>query len=121
MEELKKYEAVCEDFCVHDEVVADVRAHLIDADRAYELAEFFKIFGDVSRLRIIEALSIREMCVCDIAQLLTLSQSATSHQLKLLRQGKIVKPRKEGKMVYYTLCDDHVRHIFDEGAKHVLE
>jgi DNA-binding transcriptional ArsR family regulator len=84
-----------------------------------ELADAFKVLGDATRVRILHALSMEELCVCDIAALVGASQSAISHQLRLLRAAKLVKFRKEGKMAYYSLDDDHVRNLFKEGIQHV--
>ena len=85
------------------------------------LADVFKIFGDVTRLKILYALFDSELCVCDIANELNMSQSAISHQLRTLNTAKLVKNRKEGKIVYYSLDDEHVKHIFDQGLIHVTE
>lgn len=85
------------------------------------LADVFKIFGDVTRLKILYALFDSELCVCDIANELNMSQSAISHQLRTLKTAKLVKKRKEGKIVYYSLDDEHVKHIFDQGLIHVTE
>jgi ArsR family transcriptional regulator len=85
------------------------------------LAEFFKVFGDSTRLKILYALSMSEMCVCDLAALLSMSQSAISHQLKVLRQTRLIKYRKDGKVVYYSLDDDHIRRVFEQGLAHVNE
>ena len=85
------------------------------------LADVFKIFGDVTRLKILYALFDSELCVCDIANELNMNQSAISHQLRTLKTAKLVKNRKEGKIVYYSLDDEHVKHIFDQGLIHVTE
>lgn len=85
------------------------------------LADVFKIFGDVTRLKILYALFDSELCVCDIANELNMSQSAISHQLRTLKTAKLVKNRKEGKIVYYSLDDEHVKHMFDQGLIHVTE
>jgi ArsR family transcriptional regulator len=111
----------CEVNIVHNDIVEYVKSKLLDYDKAYSLSEFFKIFGDTTRVKIIHAISLKEMCVCDISALLGVSQSATSHQLKVLRQFRLVKLRKEGKMVYYSLSDEHVRNIFNEGITHIEE
>jgi transcriptional regulator, ArsR family len=87
----------------------------------YDLAELFKMFGDTTRIRILWALDEAEMCVCDIAALLNMTQSAISHQLRILKQAKLVRNRKEGKVVYYSLDDEHVRLIFDQGLAHISE
>lgn len=87
----------------------------------YDLAELFKIFGDTTRIKILYALFEAELCVCDIAQLLGLSQTAVSHQLRVLKGNKLVKFRREGKTVFYSLADDHVRRIINQGMEHVEE
>ena len=87
----------------------------------YDLAELFKVFGDSTRIKILYALFEAELCVCDIAQLLSVSQTAVSHQLRVLKNNKLVKFRKEGKNVFYSLADDHVRRIIDQGIEHVEE
>ena len=87
----------------------------------YELAETFKVLGDATRVRILHALSLEELCVCDIAALINATPSAISHQLRLLRTAKLVKFRKDGKMAYYSLDDDHIRNLFEEGIRHVEE
>jgi len=87
----------------------------------YDLADLFKVFGDTTRIKILCTLLQEEMCVCDIAALLDMSQSAISHQLRVLKQARLVKYRKEGKVVYYSLDDDHVKEIFDKGLLHVNE
>lgn len=111
----------CEINLIHNDIVEELKSKLLNDEISYNLAEFFKIFGDLTRVKIIHALSLKEICVCDIAALLGISQSAVSHQLKVLRQFKLVKPRREGKMVYYSLSDEHVRHIFNEGLIHINE
>lgn len=94
---------------------------VLDEDTSIELAEFFKVFGDATRIRIISVLSKSEACVGDIAALLNMSQSSISHQLKILRNDKLVKYRKEGKVVYYYLADNHVEDIYEEGLEHIKE
>ncbi|WP_456297980.1 ArsR/SmtB family transcription factor [Geosporobacter ferrireducens] len=86
----------------------------------YDLAELFKVFGDTTRIKILCALFEAEMCVCDIAILLGMNQSAISHQLRVLKQARLVKYRRDGKVVYYSLDDDHIKHIFDQGFIHIL-
>ena len=106
---------------IHEDVVNEVRERLLEEDTVMALAEFFKVFADPTRLNILYALSVSEMCVCDLAALLSMSQSAISHQLKVLRQTRLIKYRKEGKVVYYSLDDDHIRQVFDQGLAHVNE
>lgn len=106
---------------IHKEVINKVKEKLPKEEMLYELAEFFKVFGDTTRIRILCALFEAEMCVCDLSALLNISQSAISHQLRGLKNARIVKFRKEGKVVYYSLDDDHIKHIFDEGFRHITE
>lgn len=111
----------CAETHVHDQVVIEVERNLPPEEILYDLAELFKVFGDSTRIRILFALFEAEMCVCDIAELLGLSQSAISHQLRVLKAAKLVKFRREGKTIYYSLSDQHVRSIIDQGMEHVLE
>ncbi len=111
----------CGYLCVHEATVQQVLGQMPDDETLYDLAELFKIFGDSTRIKILYALFEAELCVCDIAQLLGLSQSAVSHQLRVLKGGRLVKPRKEGKTVFYSLADDHVRKIIAQGMEHVEE
>ena len=106
---------------IHKNVVEEVREKLPQEEMLYELAEFFKVFGDTTRIRILCALFEAEMCVCDLSALLNISQSAISHQLRGLKSARIVKFRREGKVVYYSLDDEHITHIFDEGFRHISE
>ena len=111
----------CDCNVIHEEIVRQVKSRLPDEDKLYDLAELFKIFGDSTRIRILAALFESEMCVCDIAYLLNMTQSAISHQLRILRQPKLIKSRKDGKIVYYSLADEHVKLIFDQGLVHIVE
>lgn len=97
------------------------RQHMPQGKTLDELAELFKMFGDATRIRILCALFESEMCVCDIAQVLDMGQSAISHQLRLLRTSGLVRARRDGKSIFYALDDDHVRLIFDQGYSHVTE
>ena len=106
---------------VHDQVVAQVRETLPPEQTLSDLAELFKIFGDSTRIKILYVLLEAEMCVCDIAQLLNMNQSAISHQLRVLKQSQLVKYRREGKTVFYSLADGHVRTILNQGMEHVAE
>ena len=111
----------CEHNHVHGQVVEEVRRHIPNEDVLYDLTELFRIFGDSTRVRILYALFEAEMCVCDIAELLGMTQSAISHQLKILKQSKLVKSRREGKSVFYSLADEHVRTIIAQGREHIEE
>lgn len=111
----------CSCSLIHEDVVKRVGINMIREEELFSLAEIFKIFGDPTRLKILNALFEAEMCVCDISALLNMTQSAISHQLKVLKQARLVKYRREGKVVYYSLDDDHIKHIFDEGLVHIRE
>lgn len=104
---------------VHKDVVELVKKKMPGDECLFDLAELFKVFGDTTRVKILFALFNAEMCVCDITALLGLTQSAVSHQLRVLKQARLVKCRKEGKMVYYSLDDEHVKQIFDQGLAHI--
>ena len=101
--------------------IEQVRRKIPDEETVYDLAELFKVFGDSTRIRILFALFRSEICVCDLAELLQMTQSAVSHQLRILKQARLVKSRREGKQVYYFLADDHVRTIIDQGLDHIQE
>jgi len=105
----------------HSDIIERVRAQMPPVEKLYDLSELFKIFGDSTRIRILYALFEEEMCVCDIAQLLGMTQSAISHQLRLLKQSKLVKNRRDGKTIYYSLADDHVRMVINQGMDHIME
>lgn len=111
----------CGFLCVHEDAVARVVADMPGDETLYDLAELFKVFGDSTRVKILYALFEAELCVCDIAQLLGLTQSAVSHQLRVLKTSRLVKPRKDGKTVFYSLADDHVRKIIAQGMDHITE
>ena len=111
----------CDTLVVHEELVKAVNEKMPDEDRLYDLAELFKVFGDSTRIRILYVLFEAELCVCDIAQTLNMTQSAISHQLRILKQSKLVKNRREGKQVFYSLADDHVRTIIAQGREHIDE
>lgn len=111
----------CEESLIHADRVEQVRGRLPPDEQLYDLAELFKIFGDSTRVKILYALLESELCVCDIAKLMEVTQSAVSHQLRVLKNSKLVKFRREGKTVYYSLADDHVIHILAQGMEHILE
>lgn len=116
-----KDDALCDCEVIHADVVEKVKNRMPDEDELYDLADFFKVLGDSTRARIICALDESEMCVCDLAVLLNMTKSAISHQLRSLRQTNLVKYRKEGKVVFYSLSDDHVKAIFEKGLEHIRE
>ena len=111
----------CDVHHCHSDIVLKVHRQLPSEDELYDLAELFKVFGDSTRIKILFALFESEMCVCDIAESLEMTQSAISHQLKILKQSKLVGNRREGKQVVYFLADDHVRTIIDQGLNHIEE
>ena len=114
-------EGSCEFIHVHEEIVGKVEKAMPNEQQLIDLSEFFKVFGDSTRIKILYVLSQSEMCVCDIAKLMEVTQSAVSHQLRVLKNSKLVKFRREGKTVYYSLADDHVIHILAQGMEHILE
>lgn len=111
----------CEVNEVHSSVLQKIIAEMPDEIELYNLAELFKVFGDSTRIRILYVLFEAEVCVCDLASALNMNQSAISHQLKILKQNKLVKARREGKSVFYSLSDDHVRMIIAKGQEHIEE
>ena len=111
----------CELMHVHQAIVDKVNQQMPEDEILFDLAELFKIFGDSTRIKILYLLFESEMCVCDIAQLLNMTQSAISHQLQVLKKSKLVKYRRDGKTVFYSLADGHVRTIIDQGMEHVAE
>ena len=123
MAELSEKNALetCEVSVIHEDVLARVREKMPAEEPVYEVSELFKVFGDSTRARIICALNIEEMCVCDLSALLNMTQSAISHQLRLLKVSRIVKSRKQGRVVYYSLDDAHIGQIFAMAFDHVME
>lgn len=114
-------ECACEYIHVHQDIVSDVLEQMPEEDKLYDLADLFKIFSDSTRIKILYVLLCSEMCVCDIAQLLGMTQSAISHQLRVLKQSRLVKSRRDGKTIFYSLSDDHIEHILSQGFEHVSE
>ena len=112
---------ICDGEEVHEEIIRIVQEKMPEETELYDLAELFKVFGDSTRIRILFVLFKTEVCVCDLAQALNMTQSAISHQLKILKQNKLVKSRREGKSVFYSLADDHVRTIIAQGREHIEE
>ena len=111
----------CESEGIHEEVVRFVKSRLSDREEYDDLASLFKLFGDGTRVQMLHALEQHEMCVCDLAALLGVTKSAVSHQLKSLRLARLVKYRRDGQNVYYSLADDHVKKILDMGYEHISE
>ena len=119
MEERK--DEICEGCEVHEDLLKIVNETLPEETELYDLAELFKVFGDSTRIRILFVLFEAEVCVCDLAKVLNMTQSAISHQLRILKQNKLVKNRREGKSIFYSLADDHVRTIINQGRDHIEE
>ena len=119
MEERK--DEVRDGFEVHEDLLKIVNETLPEETELYDLAELFKVFGDSTRIRILFVLFEAEVCVCDLAKVLNMTQSAISHQLRILKQNKLVKSRREGKSIFYSLADDHVRTIINQGRDHIEE
>ncbi len=111
----------CDTSEVHEELLKIVRDTLPPEEELYDLAELFKVFGDSTRIRILFVLFEAEVCVCDLAAALNMTVSAVSHQLKILKQNKLIKSRREGRSVFYSLADDHVRTIVSQGMEHLEE
>ena len=111
----------CDFIHVHEEIVNRVHEVMPEEEELMDLAEFFKVFGDSTRIKILYVLNQSEMCVCDIANLLQMGQSAISHQLRVLKQMRLVKFRREGKTVFYSLADDHIQTILAQGMEHIQE
>lgn len=118
---MKQQETNSDFLAVHEDVVKRVLDKQPAEEELYDLAELFKVFGDSTRIRILHALLETELCVGDMAQILNLSQSAVSHQLKILKDAKLVRFRREGKIIFYALDDEHVRNILSMGVEHVEE
>jgi len=112
---------ICSANIIHEDVIHLVRSEMLPADLRADMAEFYKVMGDATRISILNALSHSELCVCDISALLAMHQSAVSHQLKTLRQARLVASRREGKVVYYSLSDEHVKLIIELGRTHLTE
>ena len=111
----------CSEVVVHEELLKIVNEMMPEETELYDLAELFKVFGDSTRIRILFVLFEVEVCVCDLAEALNMTQSAISHQLRILKQNKLVKSRRQGKSVFYSLADEHVRSIIAQGREHIEE
>ena len=112
---------MCESTVIHYDIVERVKKEMMPEDPVYDVSELFRVLGDSTRARIICALSVSEMCVCDIAALLNMTNSAISHQLRVLKQSRIARSRRAGKIVYYRLADDHISQLFRLAFEHVTE
>lgn len=116
-----KTEVSCDCEVIHADVVEKVKKNMPAEAVLYDLSDFFKVLGDSTRIKILWALDDQELCVCDLAALLNMTKSAISHQLSSLKQANLVKFRKEGKVVFYSLADDHVKQIYEKGLEHISE
>ena len=121
MEEKKTENECCSEECVHEDLLKIVNDTMPEETELYDLAELFKVFGDSTRIRILFVLFEAEVCVCDLAEALHMTQSAISHQLRILKQNKLVNSRREGKSIFYSLADGHVRTIIAQGREHIEE
>ena len=111
----------CKTLIIHDDLVLKAQKNMPDENLIREIGDFFKVLGEPTRIKIVNALFISEMCVCDLAAVLQMNQPAISHQLKILKQAGLVRYRKDGKIVYYALHDEHVKHIYEQGMIHIKE
>ncbi|MBP5519843.1 MAG: helix-turn-helix transcriptional regulator [Treponema sp.] len=118
---MQKNEELCESEMIHEKIVQQVRATFPKDEIIFDLADFYKIFGDTTRVKILYALDKSELCVCDISALLGMSVSAVSHQLRSLRESDLVRTKRQGKIIYYSLADDHVKSILECGIEHIKE
>ena len=118
---MNKNEITCDCNHIHESTVKSTVEKMASDEEMFDIAEFFKVFADSTRIKILSALFENELCVCDIAACLNMTKSAVSHQLRILRQADLVRNRKEGKIVYYRLSDDHVRKIFEMAKEHLTE
>lgn len=116
-----KNKDVCENICINEKTVKEVKSYMLSHDEFYKLSENFKVISDQTRIKIVYALSKRELCVCDLSNILKMKQSAISHQLRILKDARIVKFRKEGKVVYYSLIDKHILKLLEIGVQHAKE
>ena len=121
MTENEKEQECCEEYEVHENLLEIVKQTMPEEEELYDLAELFKVFGDSTRIRILFVLFEAEVCVCDLAETLHMTQSAISHQLRILKQSRLVKSRREGKSIFYSLADEHVRTIVAQGQEHIEE
>lgn len=121
MEEKTTEVECCSEECVHEDLLKIVNDTMPEETELYDLAELFKVFGDSTRIRILFVLFEAEVCVCDLAEVLHMTQSAISHQLRILKQNKLVNSRREGKSIFYSLADGHVRTIIAQGREHIEE
>ena len=119
--DIDKEVEICDCCEVHENLLQIVNETIPEENELYDLAELFKVFGDSTRIRILFVLFEAEVCVCDLARALNMTQSAVSHQLRILKQNRLVKSRRDGKSIFYSLADDHVRTIIAQGQEHIEE
>lgn len=117
----EKERLCCDCVCVHEDAVKEIEKKMPRTEDIFDLADFFKIFADSTRVKILCVLRCGSVCVCDIAKILELSQSAVSHQLRTLKQMKLVEAKRDGKNIFYSLVDSHIESILDQGMEHILE
>lgn len=115
----KKDFDMCEVLCTHPQAIRMAKAQMISAEQTQQVAELFKIFGDPTRVKILQVLAKREMCVCDIVSVIEMGQSAVSHQLRIMRNARIVKYRRDGKNAWYSLSDQHIAALLYQGIEHI--
>jgi len=118
---MSEKEILCDENEIHESIINIVKKDMLDDNKFNRLSDFFKVFNDNTRLKILWALDISEMCVCDLSELLGMTKSAVSHQLSLLRQSRLVKYKKAGKNVFYSLDDSHIKQIIEQGITHLDE
>ncbi len=121
MSRVREDDALCSCTIIHEDILNKVRGQITDDGHIFKIAELFKALDNPSRLKIINAIMLSEMCVCDIAALMNMNQPAISHHLRVLRQAQLIKYRREGKIVYYSLDDEHIELLFRQGLAHVME
>ena len=116
-----KKELLCDCDVIHEELVNNAKSKLLDEDKLLQISDFYKVLSDSTRIKIINLLEKSELCVCDISVILNMTKSAVSHQLKNLREMNLIKCKRKGKEIWYTLADDHVKQVFDISLEHILE
>jgi ArsR family transcriptional regulator len=121
MKKTDNFNDKCDCSIIHEDIVNAVKNKMPDDEILFDLSELFKVFGDSTRVKILYALFQSQMCVCDIAALLNMTKSSISHQLRILKQSKLVKYKRDGKIVFYSLDDKHIKNIFDQAFCHIRE
>ena len=118
---MKQTELLCEDNCIHTDLIGSARQAMPDDDTLITLSDLFKVLGDMTRVKILSALLRNELCVCDLSEIIGMGQSAVSHQLRVLRASKIVKYRRDGKSIFYSVDDEHIRQLLEIALCHISE